>query len=509
MTEEQLIAAPKKKTMSETAVLSEKETSIKEHAAVAADEVKTKAIEKQTTIKNEVSITGIGLHTGEKVTITFKPALENTGYRFVRMDLENKPVIKADVENVADTARGTTLQQNGAKVYTTEHVLAALAGLQIDNVLMELTGPEIPIMNGSAMPFVAVLQEAGAKELEAKREYFEIKENITYEDAQLNVEMLAVPQDEFRITVMVDYHSKILGTQHASMYNIREFEKDIAPCRTFVFLHELEALASRNLIKGGDLDNAIVLVAKETSQEEIDKLAKLFNKPKMEIKGTGVLNNTKLHFDNEPARHKLLDIVGDLALVGKPIKGHILAARPGHAGNVAFAKKIKEMIKEQAKNKAPHYNPDKAPVYDINAIMKMLPHRQPFLLIDKIIELSENHVVGIKNVTMNEDFFRGHFPGNPVMPGVLLVEAMAQTGGMFVLSSSSIPDPENYLTYFMKIDGVKFKQKVVPGDTVIFKLMLASPIRRGICHMKGEAYVGSKMVMEGEMMAQIVKVKDK
>ncbi len=461
--------------------------------------------EKQRTINTIVSVSGIGLHTGKKSTLTFKPAAENYGYKFQRIDLEGQPIIAADVDNVIDTSRGTTLSKHGANVHTTEHVLAALVGSRLDNVLMEIDGPEIPIMDGSSLLFMKALESAGFIEQSAERDYFVIKENITFEDAEKGVEMLAVPQEDYRITVMVDYKSKLLGTQHASMYNLDEFKTEISPCRTFVFLHELEALLANNLIKGGDLDNAIVMVARETKQEELDKLAVLFNKPKVEIKGMGVLNNTDLKFENEPAKHKLLDIVGDLALIGKPIKGHILAARPGHAGNVAFAKKIKQIIKEQNSNDAPTYDPNIPPIFNINDITGLLPHRQPFLLIDKIIEMSENHVVGLKNVTMNEEFFKGHFPGSPVMPGVLLIEAMAQTGGVFTLSSVS--DPENYLTYFMKIDKVRFKQKVLPGDTVLFKLELLTPIRRGICHMYGKAYVGKNVVMEGELMAQISKIK--
>lgn len=463
--------------------------------------------DKQRTIKTPASISGVGLHTGEKVTLTFKPAPENHGYKFQRTDLPGQPFIDADVDNVVDTARGTTLEQNGARVSTTEHVLAALLGMQIDNAIIELNGPEVPIMDGSSMPFVEALEKAGAVEQNAERVYFELKQNLTYEDPVKKVEMLAVPQDEFRITVMVDYNSPILGTQHASMYNIREFRTEIANCRTFVFLHELEALLQHNLIKGGDLDNAIVMVDKPIPDETLNYLRKVFNKENVEVKGSGVLNNTTLHHFNEPARHKLLDIVGDLALVGVPLKAHILAARPGHAGNIAFAKKIKELIRQERskKQQVPTFDLSAEPLFDITDILKILPHRPPFLLIDKIIEMAPERVVGVKNVTMNEDFFKGHFPDNPVMPGVLLVEAMAQTGGILVLKT--VPDPENYLTYFMKIDGVKFKQKVVPGDSVIFDLRLASPIRRGICHMKGQAYVGNKVVMEAEMMAQIVKVK--
>ncbi|MES2592111.1 MAG: bifunctional UDP-3-O-[3-hydroxymyristoyl] N-acetylglucosamine deacetylase/3-hydroxyacyl-ACP dehydratase [Bacteroidota bacterium] len=463
---------------------------------------------KQRTINKQVSISGTGLHTGKHVNLTFVPAPENHGYKFQRVDLTDNPIIDADVDNVVDTSRGTTLEQNGARVYTTEHVLAALVGLEIDNVLIQLDAPEIPIMDGSSMPFIKVLEEAGAVDQNAERIYFELKENLTYEDPIKNVEMLAVPQDSFRLTVMVDYNSDVLGTQHAHIYNVNDFKTDIAMCRTFVFLHELEALLANDLIKGGDLNNAIVLVDKEISEEKLNHLKKLFHKEDVEIKGKGVLNNTTLHYFNEPARHKLLDIVGDLALVGVPLKMHILAARPGHAGNVAFAKKIKALIKSQKAKKAasPAFDLNKEPLLNIMDIQKLLPHRQPFLLIDKIMELTPESVVGVKNVTMNEEFFKGHFPENPVMPGVLLVEAMAQTGGILVLKT--VPDPENYLTYFMKLDGVKFKQKVIPGDTVVFDLKLLTPIRRGICHMKGIAYVNNKPVMEAEMMAQIVKVKN-
>ena len=462
--------------------------------------------DKQRTIEKAVSITGKGLHTGAPVTLTFNPAPENHWYKFQRTDVEGQPIIDADCDLVVDTSRGTTLEKNGVRVHTTEHVLAALVGMGIDNCLIQVTGPEMPIMDGSSLNFIEILETVGIVEQVAERDYFELTENLTYEDPIKKVEMLAVPQDEFRVTVMVDYGSEVLGTQHASMYHVGEFKKEIAPCRTFVFLRELEALIAHNLIKGGELDNAIVLVDSELPEEKLNHLRKVFNKPDVEVKGKGVLNNTKLRFFNEPARHKLLDIVGDLALVGKPMKIHVLAARPGHAGNVDFAKKIKALAKKQKTEKDyPKIDLNQPPLLNINDIMKILPHRQPMLLVDKIMELSLEHVIGVKNVTLNEEFFKGHFPGEPVMPGVLLIEAMAQCGGILVLKT--VPDPENYLTYFMKIDGVKFKQKVIPGDTVVFSLNLLTPIRRGICHMKGVAYVNNKPVMEAEMMAQIVKVK--
>lgn len=460
---------------------------------------------KQTTLKAPVTVVGVGLHTGRQVTMTFKPAPENHGYKFQRIDIEGSPIIDADVDNVTDTSRGTTITQNGASVSTIEHTLAALAGLEIDNVLIEIDAPEAPIMDGSSMPFIEELERVGILQQDADREYFVIPNNLYYSEPDRHVEMTAMPYlDDYRVTVMVDYNSPVLGSQHASLSSITEFKKEIASCRTFCFLHELEMLLQHNLIKGGDLNNAIVVVDKVVSEDELEHLAKLFNREKIAVAREGILNNIELRHQNEPARHKLLDVIGDLALVGMPLKGHIMAARPGHAANVAFAKKIKALIKkEKAKKNIPHYNPNDTPVYNINEIANILPHRQPFLLIDKITELSNKHVVGVKNVTMNEEFFKGHFPGNPVMPGVLQIEAMAQTGG--ILALSTVPDPENYWTYFMKIENARFKDKVLPGDTIIFRLDLMAPIRRGICQMRGTAFVGDKIVMEAELMAQIVK----
>ena len=463
--------------------------------------------EKQRTLKGIVKVNGIGLHTGLEVNLEIHPAPDNHGYKFQRIDLEGKPTIKADVDLVVSTERGTTLEQNNAKVHTTEHVLAALYGCQVDNALITVDGPEIPIMDGSSLKFVEAIEKIGYEEQKAERIYFELSENIPWEDEEKGIEFLAIPDVNYRLTVMVDYQSPALGTQHASMYNIGEFKSEISMCRTFVFLKELEYLAKNDLIKGGDLDNAIVMVERpEVSQDELTTLPKLLGKEdlKVSVEGIGVLNSTKLQFENEPARHKLLDIVGDLALIGKPIKAHILAARPGHYGNVEFAKVLKAQIKKQQAN-GKNFDLTQDALYTINDIEKMLPHRFPFLMVDKIMEITEDSIWGVKNITMNEPIFTGHFPGNPVFPGVLQIEAMAQVGGIFALSK--VEDPHLYSTYFMKINNVKFKQKVVPGDSVVFELTLMSPIRRGLVEMSGKAYVNGKEVAESEMLAQIVKDK--
>lgn len=464
--------------------------------------------DKQRTLKETVKLAGVGLHTGEKVNLEIVPAEANHGYKFQRIDLDGQPTIKADCDLVVATDRGTTLEQNGARVYTTEHVLAALYGCEVDNALIRIDGPEIPIMDGSSRPFVDAILAAGFEEQDAEREYLELTENLKWEDLERGIEFLAVPDDHYRITVMVDYKSPVLGTKHASMYQLKDFNTEIAACRTFVFLRELEFLAKNNLIKGGDLDNAIVLVEREdVSKEELSRLAKLLGKQDLEIRveGIGVLNSTKLQFENEPARHKLLDIVGDLALVGKPIKAHILGARPGHSGNVRFAKVLKEYMKNKAKD-GRQFDLTKEPLYDINDIERMLPHRFPFLMVDRVMAITDESIVGYKNITMNEPIFTGHFPSNPVFPGVLQIEAMAQVGGIFALSK--VEDPHLYSTYFMKIDNVKFKQKVLPGDTIVFELRLLSPIRRGLVHMGGEGYVNGKVVVEADMLAQVIKDKE-
>lgn len=457
---------------------------------------------KQHTIREAVTVSGVGLHTGVTANMTFTPAGPNHGIKFQRIDLPDQPIVDADVDYVVDLSRGTTIEHNGARINTVEHTLAALVGLEIDNVLIQIDGPEPPILDGSSRIFIEAIEKVGTVEQNALRNFLEINESIMYRDPDRDVEIAALPLDDFRVTVMVDYNSPVLGSQHASLNNIQDFKKDISSSRTFCFLHELEMLYKNNLIKGGDLNNAIVVVDRVVKDEELDYLAGLFNKPKVEVKKEGILNNVELRHRNEPARHKLLDVIGDLALVGRPIKAQILAARPGHAANVAFAKKLKKAMLNN-KSSAPYYDPAVEPVMDINQIMQILPHRYPFLLIDKIIHLDDNMVAGIKNVTMNEPFFTGHFPGNPVMPGVLQIEAMAQIGGILVLNT--VPDPENYTPYFLGIDKCKFRKMVVPGDTIKFKCELTSPIKRGIAQMNGYAYVGNTLVCEAAMTARIVK----
>ncbi|MGY8939368.1 MAG: bifunctional UDP-3-O-[3-hydroxymyristoyl] N-acetylglucosamine deacetylase/3-hydroxyacyl-ACP dehydratase [Flavobacteriales bacterium] len=458
---------------------------------------------KQKTIQNEISLSGVGLHTGNAVKMTFKPAPINHGFAFCRLDLEGTPIIEARAEYVVNTQRGTNIEKNGVQIQTSEHVLAAAVGLDIDNLLIEINASEPPIMDGSSKFFVEALEKAGIKEQDAFIEEYVVKEIISYKDEVTGSEIMLMPADDYQVTTMVDFGTKVLGTQNATLEKVSDFKEEIAAARTFSFLHEIEMLLEHDLIKGGDLNNAIVYVDKELSESTMEKLKKAFNKKDIAVKSNGILDNLTLHWANEAARHKLLDVIGDLALVGTRIKGKVIANKPGHLINTLFAKKLAKIIKQEKRNNVPSYDLSLPPLLDIHQIMEILPHRPPFLLVDRILELSSKHVVGMKNVTMNENFFVGHFPGAPVMPGVLQVEAMAQCGGVLVLNT--VPDPENYLTYFMKMDKVKFKQKVLPGDTVIFKCELITPIRRGICHMQAYAYANGKVVAEAELMAQIAR----
>ena len=459
--------------------------------------------DKQHTLKAPISINGTGLHTGILVDMTLKPANPGFGFQFQRVDLPNQPVIKADCDLVTDTSRGTTLQVGEAKVSTVEHVLAALVGMGVDNALIEINGPEIPIIDGSSAPFITLIEKSGVVEQDATKAWYSLDENIYHYDEEKRVEMVAMPSMEYQVTTLIDFNSPVLGTQHAGLKSIKDFKTEIAPCRTFCFLHELEALLDNDLIKGGDINNAIVVVDRPVTDAEMARLAKVFKRDKIEVKSEGYLNNLELRFPNEAARHKLLDVIGDLALIGYPIKGRIIANRPGHSTNVEFAKKIKQYIKKNRHVKdVPVYNPAMPPILRLEQIEKILPHRHPFLLVDKIIELTDTTVIGIKNVSFNEWFFPGHFPGNPVMPGVLQIEALAQTGGILCINSM----PEGvYDTYFLKIDNCKFKQMVRPGDTMLLKMEFVGPIRRGICEMRGTIYVGGKVVTEADLVAQVVK----
>jgi UDP-3-O-[3-hydroxymyristoyl] N-acetylglucosamine deacetylase/3-hydroxyacyl-[acyl-carrier-protein] dehydratase len=457
----------------------------------------------QHTIKEALTISGTGIHSGEFVTITIKPSAPNSGITFQRIDIEGKPTVKADVDNVVETNRSTTIECNGARVNTIEHLMAALVGMQIDNALIEINGEEVPILDGSAVEFVNAIEKAGLQEQDAAKKYFTIDHNITFVDDEKMVEMVALPFHEYRINALIDFNSQVLGTQHAALSDMSEFKAEIAPSRTFCFFHELEWLIDNHLIKGGDKDNAVVVVDKPVTEDQEAKLKEHFSDIEIPTT-TGYLNNVNLRFHNEPARHKLLDVIGDLALTGFNFKAHIIANKPGHATNILFAKKIKEHIKrKKLKGDIPPYNPDKPPVFDVHQIEKILPHRYPMLMVDKVIEISDTHIIGVKNVTYNEPFFQGHFPENCIMPGVLLAEALAQCGGILVIPKDN-PD-DRYDTYFLKIDNCKFKQKVVPGDTLILKMELNYPPRRGICEMKGTVYVGSKIVAEADLTAQIVK----
>lgn len=461
---------------------------------------------KQKTIRKPITISGTGLHTGKKTKVTFKPAEVNFGYKFKRTDVDVDILIEADINLVVDTSRGTTLEKKGIRIYTVEHILASLFGLGVDNCLIEVNGEEIPILDGSAKLWVEAIEEAGVEEQESDINYFELKESIKFKDESKGIELIAIPCDEVKYTVLVDYNTKVLNKQYADLMELSDFKKEVSSCRTFVFLHELEYLISNNLVKGGDLNNAIVFVDRLTSADEQKRLSEFFGRPDVQVRSNGILNNIDLNFENEPARHKLLDLIGDLALIGRRIKAHFIAVKPGHTSNAKFGKEIKKYIENQEVLRGiPSYDPSVTPVYDINQIKNILPHRSPFLLVDKITSISENKVIGVKCITMDEPFFMGHFPDEPLFPGVLATEALAQTGGILVLHG--VEDPEHYSTYFVKIEEVRFRNKIVPGDVMVMSMEFIQPVRRGMCYMKGEIYVGGKLCVEAKMMAQVIRNK--
>lgn len=457
--------------------------------------------EQQRTIKNSITVSGVGLHTGKNCKMTFVPAKEDFGIKFQRVDLENKPIIEADADLVYSTNRGTSLRKNGVSIHTTEHVLAAISGAQIDNLLIEIDAAETPILDGSSIEFTDALKKAGVEIQNKAKNYFQVKRKISYKDPKTGSEIIISPAQTFKVEVEIDYQSTTLKKQNCVLEDINDFEKDFASSRTFCFLHELEDLLNNDLIKGGDLNNAIVIVDREINEKDLGKLATTFNKKNIGVQEKGILNNLELRYQNEPARHKLLDVIGDLTLIGKNIKGHIIAKKPGHTTNIAFAKKIKEIMKEEMRNTAPEINFNSTPLYDRKKIKTILPHRDPFLFVDQVWEIGEDYIIGVKFVKEDEYYFRGHFPAEPVMPGVLQIETMAQVGGILILST--VESPEDYLTFFMKIENAKFKRKVVPGDTIVFQLHLISPIRRGICHMHGKGFVDGKVVVEADLLAQI------
>ena len=459
---------------------------------------------KQRTLAKSFSLQGKGLHTGLEIKIIFNPAPDNYGYKIKRIDLEGQPVIEAVAENVVSTQRGTVISKNKVQISTIEHAMAALYAFEIDNCLIEVDAPEFPILDGSSRFFVEEIQKVGIVEQEAFKDVYIVKNKIEVTDDETGSSLILLPDDKFCVNVLISFDSPVLSNQFATLNDLSEFPTEIAASRTFVFVREVNMLLKNNLIKGGDLDNAIVIYDQEMPEDDLRKLATEVNIPYKDIKSLGYINNIPLVYDNEPARHKLIDVIGDLALIGKPIKGRVIATRPGHKINNELAKKLRKEIK-QNEIQAPVYDPNSAPVMDVNRIKELLPHRYPFLMVDKIIEMGCNHIVGIKNISVNEPFFAGHFPSEPVMPGVLLLEAMAQTGGLLVLNA--MEEPERCSTYFMKIDQVKFRQKVVPGDTIMLRLDLIAPIRRGISSMKGYVFVGEKLVCEAEFMAQIIRNK--